>query len=56
MQVGPETGQPLRRFCLHPAEWCPEADTMLAQRQYLLHMETEFRRVANWHRLDVFWM
>lgn len=39
------------KHCIHPVEYCPDQDTMLAQLLWLKWNEEEFLRVANTTRL-----
>jgi len=40
-------GKVKQSFCAHPAIYCPNEDTMLAQKVMLEHMENQFRSTAN---------
>jgi hypothetical protein len=48
-----EQGREVNRYCIHPGEWVPDEDTMLAQKLLLETDEGEFRRLANKTRLAV---
>lgn len=43
--------KPVSRFCIHPREQVPHADTMLAQKLLLETDEVAFRRIANITRM-----
>lgn len=47
---------PVEQLCLHPVDWCPNADVMLAQRLLLQTDEGQFLRQANRTSLNTFWM
>jgi hypothetical protein len=40
-------GQAIRQFCIHPREYVPDADTMLAQKLFLETDPDGFHRIAN---------
>lgn len=42
-----DTGKPIERLCAHPALYCPDEDTMLAQKLAIETDEESFRRIAN---------
>jgi hypothetical protein len=42
-----DNGRVIKTLCAHPAEYVPDADTMLAQKLWLETAEDEFLRVAN---------
>jgi len=42
-----EQGRPTRRYCIHPAEFLPDYDNLLAQKLLLETDEQEFLRIAN---------
>ena len=44
-------GKPTHKLCAHPADWLPDADTMLAQKLMLESDEQAFRQLANITRL-----
>ena len=46
-------GAPAVRYCAHPGEYVPDADTMLAQFLMLTTDEEKFLKIANKHRLNV---
>lgn len=46
-----EKGKVKHRLCAHPDVFCPDEDTMLAQKLMLENLEQEFVRTANVHRV-----
>lgn len=40
-------GAVIKTLCMHPVDWVPDADTMLAQKLYLEADEDAFLRIAN---------
>lgn len=42
-----DVGREVERYCIHPAEFVPDADAMLAQKLLLEADPAEFRRIAN---------
>ena len=42
-----EGGRPAEVYCIHPSEWVPHEDNMLAQKLMLEYDEESFLRIAN---------